>query len=162
MIRPLAVRCGAFGDMVLLTALIRMLHARFHSPVDIVTSGPWSEPLLRGQPGIGEIWTLRSRKTPYWLSAAQRTVVRRLRARLLGCGGRVGDHRCEHRPPLAHPPLQRGPLPEEFSVKIPGAVALTARLTALDVWPRYLTCTETVWNRAASYGTTADTCVPAT
>src|SRR5882724_7634762 len=70
--RPLAVRCGAFGDMVLLTALIRMLHARFHSPVDIVTSGPWSEPLLRGQPGIGEIWTLRSRQTPYWLSAAPR------------------------------------------------------------------------------------------
>ena len=26
--RPLAVRFGAFGDMVLLTALIRVLHAR--------------------------------------------------------------------------------------------------------------------------------------
>ncbi len=62
--------------MVLLTALIRMLHAQFHCPVDIVTSGPWSEPLLRGQPGVGEIWTLRSRKTPYWLSADQRFVVR--------------------------------------------------------------------------------------
>lgn len=82
--RPLAVRCGAFGDMVLLTALIRMLHAQFHCPVDIVTSGPWSEPLLRGQPGVGEIWTLRSRKTPYWLSADQRCVVRRLRARGAG------------------------------------------------------------------------------
>jgi len=82
--RPLAVRCGAFGDMVLLTALIRMLHAQFHCPVDIVTSGPWSEPLLRGQPGVGEIWTLRSRKTPYWLSADQRFVVRRLRARGAG------------------------------------------------------------------------------
>ena len=70
--------------MVLLTALIRMLHAQFHCPVDIVTSGPWSEPLLRGQPGVGEIWTLRSRKTPYWLSADQRFVVRRLRARGAG------------------------------------------------------------------------------
>jgi ADP-heptose:LPS heptosyltransferase len=79
--RPLAVRCGAFGDMVLLTALIRVLHARFHSPVDIVTSGPWSEPLLRGQPGVGDIWTVRSRKTPYWLSADQRRVVRILRDR---------------------------------------------------------------------------------
>ena len=76
--RPLAVRCGAFGDMVLLTALIRVLHARFQSPVDIVTSGPWSEPLLRGQPGVGEIWSVRSRKTPYWLSADQRRVVRQL------------------------------------------------------------------------------------
>ena len=79
--RPLAVRCGAFGDMVLLTALIRVLYAEFRVPVDIVTSGPWSEPLLRGQPGVGEILSMRSRKTPYWLSADQRRVVRQLRAR---------------------------------------------------------------------------------
>ena len=112
MIRPLAVRCGAFGDMVLLTALIRMLHARFHSPVDIVTSGPWSEPLLRGQPGIGEIWTLRSRKTPYWLSAAQRTVVRRLRARGAGptwfCDGNDA----------ARPLLARAGIAEELIVDV--------------------------------------------
>jgi len=82
--RPLVVRCGAFGDMVLLTALIGPLHARFGSPVDIVTTGPWSEPLLRGQPGVGEIWTLRSRKTPYWLSLDQPRLVRRLKARGAG------------------------------------------------------------------------------
>jgi heptosyltransferase-2/heptosyltransferase-3 len=70
--------------MGLLTALIRVLHARFGRPVDIVTSGPWSEPLLRGQPGVGEIWSVRSRKTPYWLSADQRLVVRRLRERGMG------------------------------------------------------------------------------
>jgi ADP-heptose:LPS heptosyltransferase len=82
--RPLAVRCGAFGDMVLLTALIRVLHAEFRCPVDIVTTGPWSEPLLRGQPGVGDILTMRSRKTPYWLSWGQQRVVRRLRARGAG------------------------------------------------------------------------------
>ncbi len=82
--RPLVVRCGAFGDMVLLTALIRVLHARFGRPVDILTSGPWSEPLLRGQPGVGEIWSLRSRKTPYWLAPDQHRAVRRLRARGAG------------------------------------------------------------------------------
>jgi ADP-heptose:LPS heptosyltransferase len=79
--RPLAVRCGAFGDMVLLTALIRVLHAEFQAPVDIVTSGPWSEPLLRGQPGVGQIFSVRSRKTPYWASIDQQRVVRQLRAR---------------------------------------------------------------------------------
>jgi len=79
--RPLAVRFGAFGDMVLLTALIRVLHAEFARPVDILTSGPWSEPLLRGQPGVGEIFSVRSRKTPYWLSPDQQRVVRQLRAR---------------------------------------------------------------------------------
>ncbi len=70
--------------MVLLTALIRVLHARFGEPVDIVTSGPWSELLLRGQPGVGDIWSVRSRKTPYWLSSDQRRVVRALRERGVG------------------------------------------------------------------------------
>jgi hypothetical protein len=80
----LIVRCGAFGDMVLLTALIRPLHARFGRPVDIVTSGPWSVPLLSGQPGVGEISSVRSRKTPYWLAPDQRRLVRWLRARGVG------------------------------------------------------------------------------
>jgi heptosyltransferase-2/heptosyltransferase-3 len=98
--------------MVLLTALIRVLHAQFHCPVDIVTSGPWSEPLLRGQPGVGDIWSVRSRKTPYWLSADQRRVVRRLRARGLGpiwfCDGSDA----------ARPLLARAGIPEEFIVDV--------------------------------------------
>jgi len=83
-VRPLVVRCGAFGDMVLITALIDELHRRHAALVDIVTSGPWSEPLLRGQPGVGEIFSVRSRKTPYWLSRDQQRVVRRLRQRGVG------------------------------------------------------------------------------
>jgi heptosyltransferase-2/heptosyltransferase-3 len=78
------VRCGAFGDMVLLTALIRVLYAEFRLPVDIVTSGSWSEPLLHGQPGVGQIFSMRSRKTPYWLSGDQKRVVQGLRARGVG------------------------------------------------------------------------------
>jgi heptosyltransferase-2/heptosyltransferase-3 len=110
--RPLAVRCGAFGDMVLFTAMIRELHAQFQRPVDILTSGPWSEPLLRGQPGVGEILSVRSRKTPYWLSAAQRRVVRQLRARGVGptwfCDGSDA----------ARPLLRRAGIPEEFIVDV--------------------------------------------
>jgi heptosyltransferase-2/heptosyltransferase-3 len=108
--RPLVVRCGAFGDMVLLTALIRPLHARFGCPVDIVTSGSWSEPLLRGQPGVGEILTVRSRKTPYYLSLDQQRVVRRLRARGVGptwfCDGNDA----------ALPMLWRAGIPSDFVV----------------------------------------------
>jgi len=108
--RPLVVRCGAFGDMVLLTALIRPLHARFRCPVDILTSGPWSEPLLRGQPGVGEIMTVRSRKTPYWLSLDQQRVVRRLKARGAGptwfCDGNDA----------ARPILRRAAIPDPFVV----------------------------------------------
>jgi heptosyltransferase-2/heptosyltransferase-3 len=110
--RPLAVRCGAFGDMVLLTALIRVLHARFQSPVDIVTSGPWSEPLLRGQPGVGEIWTVRSRKTPYWLSPGQWRLVRHLRAR-----GAGPTWYCDASD-AARPLLARAGIPEEFIVDV--------------------------------------------
>jgi heptosyltransferase-3 len=82
--RPLIWRCGALGDMVLLTPLIRALNRRFGVPVDLVSSGPWTRPLLEGQPGLGEIFLIQSRKTPYWLSLSQRKLVRQLRARERG------------------------------------------------------------------------------
>jgi heptosyltransferase-2/heptosyltransferase-3 len=67
--------------MVLVTSLIRDLSLRFGSKVDVLASGPWSEPLLTGQPGVGDIFCVRSRKTPYWFSLDQQRVVRRLRRR---------------------------------------------------------------------------------
>ncbi len=82
--RPLVMRCGAFGDMVLLLPLIRVLAARFGAPVDIVSSGSWTGPLLEGQPGVGELFLLRSRRRPYVLSPDQWDLVRRLRARGVG------------------------------------------------------------------------------
>lgn len=127
--RPLVVRCGAFGDMVLLTALIRMLYARFGAPVDIVTSGPWSEPLLRGQPGVGEIWSVRSRKTPYWLSSDQRRVVRALRARGLGptwfCDGSDA----------ARPLLERAGIAARFMVDVKDCPLLPGE-HATEQWRR--------------------------
>ena len=127
--RPLAVRCGAFGDMVLLTALIRVLYAEFRVPVDIVTSGPWSEPLLRGQPGVGEILSLRSRKTPYWLSADQRRVVRQLRARGPGptwfCDG----------DDAARPILERAGIPGEYIVDVKDHTLLPGE-HATEQWRR--------------------------
>ena len=96
--------------MVLVTALIRDLHARFECDVDVLTSGPWSEPLLRGQTGVGEILTVRSRKTPYWLSRDQQRVVSRLRARGVGpvwfCDGNDA----------ALPMLQRAGISSDFIV----------------------------------------------
>ncbi len=79
--RPLIVRFGALGDMVLLTVLIRHLHKRFGQPVDIMASGGWARPLLQEQPGVGDIYVLRSRNTPYWLSSEQRAMVQLLRNR---------------------------------------------------------------------------------
>ena len=82
--RPLIVRFGALGDMVILTVAIRHLHQRFGQPVDIIASGDWTRSLLRGQPGVGEIYTIGSRKRPYWLSSEQQQLVKTLRARTAG------------------------------------------------------------------------------
>ena len=81
--RPLVVRFGSLGDMVQLTALIRQLNARFRVPVDLVSSA-WTRPLLEGQPGVGEIHTVRGRRTPFWLSRDQQRVADWLRARPAG------------------------------------------------------------------------------
>jgi ADP-heptose:LPS heptosyltransferase len=80
----LVMRCGAFGDMVLLTVLLEQLHARFRARVDVIASGPWSEPLLAGHHAVGRIFILRSRRTPYWLSLSQQRLVAWLRARGAG------------------------------------------------------------------------------
>jgi ADP-heptose:LPS heptosyltransferase len=82
--RPLVVRFGALGDMVILTVAIRHLHARFGQPVDIIASGDGSRPLLDGQPGVGDIFTIGSRRRPYWLSLEQHRLVTDLRTRTPG------------------------------------------------------------------------------
>jgi heptosyltransferase-3 len=82
--RPLAVRFGALGDMVMLTVAIRHLHARLGQPVDILAAADWTRPLLQGQPGVGDVFLLASRKPPYWLSPAQQRLVHELRARGAG------------------------------------------------------------------------------
>lgn len=79
--RPLLVRCGAMGDMVLLQPLLARLSQRYGTPVDVLSSGGWTRPLLQGQPGLGELLLLRSRKRPYWFSPDQWRIVAALRAR---------------------------------------------------------------------------------
>ncbi len=70
--------------MVMLTVAIRALHARLGQPVDILAAADWTRPLLRGQPGVGDIFLLASRKPPYWLSPGQQRLVRELRVRGAG------------------------------------------------------------------------------
>jgi heptosyltransferase-2/heptosyltransferase-3 len=98
--------------MVLITAMIRALHARFGEPVDLVTSGPWSAPLLEGQPGVGEILCVRSRKTPYWLAPDQQRVVRNLRSR-----GAGPTWFCDANE-AARPMLDRAGIPDDYIVDV--------------------------------------------
>ncbi|HEX4049623.1 MAG TPA: glycosyltransferase family 9 protein [Steroidobacteraceae bacterium] len=84
MTRPMVVRFGALGDMVLMTVAIRLLHRRFGLPVDVLASGAWTRPLLAGQPGVGEIYLLRSRRQPFWLDPDQWRLLRQLKKRGAG------------------------------------------------------------------------------
>ncbi|MGH8191277.1 MAG: glycosyltransferase family 9 protein [Rhodanobacteraceae bacterium] len=77
---PLVIRFGAFGDMVLLTPLLRMLHGRYGQPCRVLGSGRWLEPLYAGHPDVADTLALASRKRPYWLDASQQRLVARLRA----------------------------------------------------------------------------------
>jgi hypothetical protein len=78
---PLIVRCGAFGDMVMLTTLMRLVSARYRSPVDLVSSGGWTPPLMAREPTLGHLQMVTSRKTPYLLCPSQWALVRWLRGR---------------------------------------------------------------------------------
>jgi heptosyltransferase-2/heptosyltransferase-3 len=66
--------------MVLLTVLLRQLHSRFGQPVDLISTGPWTRALLKGQP-VANLMVLQSRKTPFWFSRDQQRLVQWLRER---------------------------------------------------------------------------------
>jgi heptosyltransferase-2/heptosyltransferase-3 len=82
--RPLIVRFAAFGDVVLLTTLIEVLHRRYGERVDLLGSGPWTPPLLAADPRVGELCMVTSRKTPYPFRPSQWGAVRWLRRRGAG------------------------------------------------------------------------------
>lgn len=77
---PLVIRFGAFGDMVLLTPLLRLLHRRYGQACRVLGSGDWLAPLFAGHPDVRATLKLSSRKRPYWLDASQRHLVSLLRA----------------------------------------------------------------------------------
>ncbi|HVW69443.1 MAG TPA: glycosyltransferase family 9 protein [Steroidobacteraceae bacterium] len=159
---PLVMRCGAFGDMVLLTVLLQQLHLRFGKPVDVISSGPWTQPLLEAEKSVGRLFLLRSRRTPYWLSLQQQQLVRWLRERgsgptwfcdrgegrrLLSLAGIPDDYVCdvnaykwEQTETFADRYLRLGSFtPQAFEGLLPPAkpgIPPAARLTILpQAWP---------------------------
>ncbi len=78
---PLVVRFGAFGDMILLIPVLKLLAARYGRPCDVVSSGGWTTPLLDRVPASAQRFLLTSRRAPYWFNRSQRRLVAWLRAR---------------------------------------------------------------------------------
>lgn len=81
---PLVVRFGAFGDMLLLVPMLKLLAARYGRPCELVGSGPWTEPMLSRVPAVGRRFLLTSRRAPYWFNRSQRQFVAWLRLRPAG------------------------------------------------------------------------------
>ncbi|REJ73823.1 MAG: hypothetical protein DWQ36_08595 [Acidobacteria bacterium] len=79
--RPLVVRFGAMGDMVMLTALTRLLARRFGAPCDVVASQGSPQLVFRELDSIGDVFTVQSRRRPFWFSLEQQELVRQLRRR---------------------------------------------------------------------------------
>ncbi|MGH8155042.1 MAG: glycosyltransferase family 9 protein [Rhodanobacteraceae bacterium] len=77
---PLVIRFGAFGDMVLLTPLLRLLRRRYGQACRVLGSGGWLVPLFAGHPDVRATLRVTSRRRPYWLDATQRHLIALLRA----------------------------------------------------------------------------------
>lgn len=76
---PLVCRFGAFGDMVLLTPLLKRIYQRCDKPVDIVAIGGWPAILFQHMPYVRHVYTINSRNTPYILSPGKQQLAKQLR-----------------------------------------------------------------------------------
>jgi heptosyltransferase-2/heptosyltransferase-3 len=74
--RPLVIRFGALGDLIMTLPAARALAAQYGEPVTVIAHGGWATPLLAGLPFVGEIAHLSSRGLPYLLSPQQQRLVR--------------------------------------------------------------------------------------
>jgi heptosyltransferase-2/heptosyltransferase-3 len=98
---------------------------------------------------VGEIFSVRSRKTPYWLAPDQRRAVRRLRVR-----GQGPTWFCDAND-AARPMLIRAGMAEEFIVDVkdhpllPGEHATEQWLRLAEITPRAFRSLDTAPRRAA-------------
>jgi ADP-heptose:LPS heptosyltransferase len=77
---PLVCRFGAFGDMVMITPLLRQLYLRGGLPCDVVAIGGWNRALFEQMPYVRNVYTIDSRSRPYWINRSQRELVKTLKA----------------------------------------------------------------------------------
>lgn len=76
--RPLVIRFGRVGDMVLLAPLLAHLHRRYGEPCTLFGPGPWSAELYAGHPDVGNILQVNARHRPLPLSPQRWRMVQML------------------------------------------------------------------------------------
>ncbi len=75
---PFVIKLGRIGDMVMLTAALRLLHARYRKPCYVVGADAWAPGVYLGLDEVAECWAL-PRKAPIPLGLAWPAVLRALR-----------------------------------------------------------------------------------
>lgn len=78
-LRPSVIKLGRVGDMVMLTAALGLLHARYGKPCHVVGADAWAPEVYIGLDDVAKCWAL-PRKAPCLLGFAWAAIVRALRA----------------------------------------------------------------------------------
>lgn len=82
-LRPFVIKLGRIGDMVMLTAALRLLHARYGMPCYVVGADAWAPGVYLGLDEVAECWAL-PRKAPIPFGLAWPAILRALRSRVPG------------------------------------------------------------------------------
>jgi heptosyltransferase-2/heptosyltransferase-3 len=77
-LHPFVIKLGRIGDMVMLTAALRLLRARYGKSCYVVGADAWAPDVYLGLGEVGDCWPL-PRKMPFLLGSAWPTILRALR-----------------------------------------------------------------------------------
>jgi heptosyltransferase-2/heptosyltransferase-3 len=77
-LHPFVIKLGRIGDMVMLTAALRVLCARYGKPCYVVGADAWAPDVYRGLAEVAKCWSL-PRKAPTFLGLAWPAILRALR-----------------------------------------------------------------------------------
>lgn len=77
-LHPFVIKLGRIGDMVMLTAALRLLRARYGKSCYVVGADAWAPDVYRGLAEVGDCWPL-PRKAPFLLGSAWPAILRALR-----------------------------------------------------------------------------------
>ncbi|HEU5442263.1 MAG TPA: glycosyltransferase family 9 protein, partial [Steroidobacteraceae bacterium] len=77
-LHPFVFKLGRIGDMVMLTAALRLLHARYGKPCYLAAADFWAPEVYLGLPEVAECWPL-PRQAPFLLGSAWPAILRALR-----------------------------------------------------------------------------------
>jgi ADP-heptose:LPS heptosyltransferase len=78
-LHPFVIKLGRIGDMVMLTAALRLLHARYGKPCYVLGADAWAPDVYLGLAEVAECWSL-PRQAPFLFGRSWPGMLRALRA----------------------------------------------------------------------------------